>query len=222
MGRQALPLPGEARQDLWIIQDLAQRMGCNWDYRHVSEVFTEMASLMPALANITWERVERENHVTYPVDGPDVPGRDVVFDQGFPRPGGLGKLVAARYTPPDEMPDAEYPFILSTGRQLEHWHTGSMTRRATVLDAIEPSAVAQLSPGTIAQLGIAPGDMVRVTHAARRRGTRGAPGRRRAGRRGVHPVRLCGGGRESADQSEARSVREDPRVQVLCREGRGG
>jgi formate dehydrogenase major subunit len=87
----------------------------------------------------------------------------VVFDQGFPRPGGLGKLVAAKYTPPDEMPDAEYPFILSTGRLLEHWHTGSMTRRATVLDAIEPSAVAQLSRGTIAQLGIAPGDMVRVT-----------------------------------------------------------
>ena len=163
MGRAALPLPGEARQDLWIIQDLAQRMGCNWNYQHVSEVFTEMANLMPALANITWERVEREDHVTYPVDGPDVPGRDVVFDKGFPRPNGMAKLVAARYTPPDEMPDAEYPFILSTGRQLEHWHTGSMTRRATVLDAIEPNASAQLSRGTIEKLGIAPGDMVRVT-----------------------------------------------------------
>ncbi len=95
---------------------------------------------MPALANITWDRVEREDHVTYPVDGPDVPGRDVVFDKGFPRPGGLAKLVATKYTAPDEMPDAEYPFILSTGRQLEHWHTGSMTRRATVLDALEPNA----------------------------------------------------------------------------------
>src|SRR5215210_4911540 len=163
MGRQALPLPGEARQDLWIIQDLAHRIGCKWSYKHVSEVFTEMANLMPALANITWERVEREHHVTYPVDGPDVPGRDVVFEAGFPRPGGFAKLVAARYTPPDEVPDAEYPFILSTGRQLEHWHTGSMTRRATVLDAIEPDATAQLSRGTIEKLGIAPGDMVRVT-----------------------------------------------------------
>ena len=94
MGRAALPLPGEARQDLWIIQDLAQRMGCNWNYQHVCEVFTEMANLMPALANITWERVEREDHVTYPVDGPDVPGRDVVFDKGFPRPNGMAKLVA--------------------------------------------------------------------------------------------------------------------------------
>ena len=131
MGRKALPLPGEARQDLWIIQELAQRIGCNWNYKHVSEVFTEMASMMPALDNISWERVERENHVTYPVDGPDMPGHDVVFDKGFPRPNGLAKLVATKYTAPDEMPDAEYPFILTTGRQLEHWHTGAMTRRAS-------------------------------------------------------------------------------------------
>src|SRR5580704_16076747 len=162
MGRAALPLPGETRQDLWIIQDLAQRMGCNWNYKHVGEVFTEMASLMPALDNISWDRVEREDHVTYPVDGPDVPGRDVVFDKGFPRPGGFAKLVAAKYTPPDEVPDADYPFILTTGRQLEHWHTGAMTRRASVLDALEPAAVASVSRGTFAKLGIAPGDMIRV------------------------------------------------------------
>ena len=86
--------------------------------------------MMPALDNITWERVEREYAVTYPTDGPDMPGRDVVFDNGFPRPGGFAKLVATKLQPPDEVPDAEYPFILSTGRQLEHWHTGSMTRRA--------------------------------------------------------------------------------------------
>ncbi len=168
MGRMALPLPGDVRQDLWIIQDLAQRIGCTWNYTHVSEVFTEMQSLMPALANISWDRVEREDHVTYPTDGPDIPGRDVVFDKGFPRAGGVAKLVATRYTAPDEMPDAEFPFILSTGRQLEHWHTGSMTRRATVLDALEPTAIAQLSRGTISKLGIRAGDMVRVTT---RRGT---------------------------------------------------
>src|ERR1022692_405285 len=110
MGRQALPLPGEAKQDLWIIQDLAQRMGEKWNYKSVSEVFEEMARLMPALDNITWERVAREDHVTYPTDAPDQPGRDVVFDKGFPRPGGFGKLVAAKLTPPDETPDHDYPF----------------------------------------------------------------------------------------------------------------
>jgi formate dehydrogenase major subunit len=168
MGRQAIPLPGDTRQDLWIIIEIANRMGCGWNYKHVGEVFNEMASMMPALNHITWERVDREYAVTYPVDGPDVPGRDVVFDQGFPRPGGFAKLVAAKLQPPDEVPDAEYPFILSTGRQLEQWHTGSMTRRAEVLDAIEPSAIAQLSRGTIAKLGIQAGDRVRVTT---RRGT---------------------------------------------------
>ena len=163
MGRTALPLPGEARQDLWIIQDLAQRMGEKWNYQSVGEVFTEMANLMPALDNITWERVEREDHVTYPVDSPDKPGRDVVFDKGFPRPGGFGKLVAAKLQPPDETPDHDFPFILTTGRQLEHWHTGAMTRRSTVLDALEPGAVASLSRGTFEKLRIKPGDMVRVT-----------------------------------------------------------
>jgi formate dehydrogenase major subunit len=138
MGRKALPLPGEARQDLWIIQDLAQRLGEKWTYKHVSEVFEEMARLMPALDNITWDRVEREDHVTYPTDAPDLPGRDVVFDKGFPRPKGMAKLVAAKLTPPQETPDHDYPFILTTGRQLEHWHTGAMTRRASVLDALEP------------------------------------------------------------------------------------
>src|ERR1700676_2151908 len=163
MGRQALPLPGDTRHDLWIIQEIANRMGCGWTYEHVSEVFTEMASMMPALANISWERVEREHAVTYPTDGPDIPGRDVVFDKGYPRPGGFAKLVATKLTPPDEVPDAEYPFILTTGRQLEHWHTGAMTRRATTLDALEPSAVASVSRGTLSKLGIRPGDMIRVT-----------------------------------------------------------
>lgn len=168
MGRAALPLPGDARQDWWITVELAKRMGLDWTYAHPRDVYPEMASMMPALDNISWERVEREDAVTYPSDAPDKPGRDVVFDKGFPRPGGFGKLVAAKLQPPDETPDAEYPFILTTGRQLEHWHTGSMTRRATVLDALEPAPSAQLSRGTIAKLGIAPGDMVRVST---RRGT---------------------------------------------------
>ena len=168
MGRQALPLPGDARHDIRIIQEIANRMGCNWNYADVGEVYTEMASLMPSLDNISWERVMRESAVTYPADAPDKPGRDVVFDKGFPRPGGFGKLVAAKLQPPDEVPDHEFPFILTTGRELEHWHTGAMTRRATVLDALEPGAVASVSRGTIAKLGIKPGDMIRVST---RRGT---------------------------------------------------
>ena len=148
MGRKALPLPGDAKEDWWITVELAKHMGLNWTYTHPREVYPEMASMMPALDNISWERVEREDAVTYPSDAPDQPGRDVVFDKGFPRPGGFGKLVAAKLTPPAEDTDAEYPFILTTGRQLEHWHTGAMTRRATVLDALEPSPTAGVSRGT--------------------------------------------------------------------------
>jgi formate dehydrogenase major subunit len=168
MGRQALPLPGDTRLDWWLIQEIGRRMGLPWNYQGPDEIFTEMASLMPSLDNISWERVARESAVTYPADAPDQPGHDVVFDKGFPRPGGFGKLVAAKLQPPDETPDAEYPFILTTGRQLEHWHTGAMTRRASTLDALEPGAVASVSRGTIAKLGISPGDMIRV---ATRRGS---------------------------------------------------
>jgi formate dehydrogenase major subunit len=168
MGRQALPLPGGAKPDWWITQEIGRRIGMNWNYQHPRDIYTEMASLMPSLDNIPWDRVERESAVTYPSDAIDQPGHDVVFDKGFPRPGGFGKLVAAKLTPPNETPDHDFPFILTTGRQLEHWHTGAMTRRATVLDALEPGAVASVSRGTIERLGIKPGDMIRV---ATRRGT---------------------------------------------------
>src|SRR6516162_6753318 len=168
MGRCALLLPGEAKVDWWITQEIARRIGLAWNYRDPSEIYAEMASLMPALDNISWDRIEKESAVTYPSDAPDKPGHDVVFGDRFPTQDGRGKIVPAKILPPDERPDAEFPFVLSTGRQLEHWHTGAMTRRASTLDALEPGAVANLSRGTIAKLGIKPGDMVRVTT---RRGT---------------------------------------------------
>jgi formate dehydrogenase major subunit len=162
IGRKALDTPGEVRQDWWITQELARRLGLDWHYSHPSDVFAEMGKLMPSLNNITWERLERENAVTYPCDGPNQPGRDVVFGEGFPTASGRGKLVPAALTPPAEVPDAEYPLVLTTGRQLEHWHTGAITRRAEVLDALEPSSVASLSPDWLKRQGIAPGDQVRV------------------------------------------------------------
>jgi len=163
MGRAALPLPGEAKLDWWITQEIARRIGLDWSYRHPSEIYTEMASLMPALDNIAWDRVEKESAVTYPSDAPDKPGRDVVFADRFPTQDGRGKLVPARILPPDERPDAEFPFVLTTGRQLEHWHTGAMSRRAATLDALEPAAVANVSRGTLGRLGVEPGDLVRVS-----------------------------------------------------------
>ena len=134
IGRAALEMPGEAKQDWWIIQGIARRIGLKWEYDHPSDVFAEMSEIMPSLANITWDRLDRESAVTYPCDAPDTPGNEIVFAESFPTPSGRGKLVGAEVLPPDEMPDDEYPMILTTGRQLEHWHTGAITRRASVLD----------------------------------------------------------------------------------------
>jgi formate dehydrogenase major subunit len=162
LGRVALPMPGEAREDLWIIQEIARRLGLAWTYAHPKDVFAEMKLTMRSLDHITWERLERENSVTYPVDADDKPGNDIVFGEGFPTPTGRGKFVPAGLVPPAEEPDLDYPMVLTTGRQLEHWHTGAMTRRATILDLLEPEAVASLAPADLRKFGIRPGDMIRV------------------------------------------------------------
>ena len=162
IARPVVASPGDARQDWWIIQEIARRVGLDWNYRGPPEVFAEMAKTMPSLDNITWERLEREGAVTYPVDGPAEPGNDIIFTKGFPTASGRGKIVPAHIRPPDELPDAEYPMVLSTGRVLEHWHTGAMTRRAEVLDEIEPEAVAFMSPRELNRLNLTPGDMLRL------------------------------------------------------------
>ncbi len=162
MGRKALAAPGEAREDWQITVDLARRMGLGWDYARPADVFAEMTRVMRSLDNITWERLERESAVTYPCDAPNRPGNDIVFGDGFPTPDGRARLVPASIVPPDEQPDADFPMVLSTGRQLEHWHTGAMTRRASVLDSLEPEAVASLSSRDLHRLGAKPGDTVRL------------------------------------------------------------
>jgi len=162
LGRTALPLPGDARQDWWIIQEIARRMGLDWNYGHPRDVFAEMAAAMPSLANITWERLERESSVTYPCDAPDRPGHDIVFGEGFPTASGRGTFTPASIIAPAEEPDEQYPMVLTTGRQLEHWHTGAMTRRSRYLDALEPEAVASLHPGDLKRLGLIAGDRIRV------------------------------------------------------------
>ena len=163
MGRQAVAPPGEARQDWWIIQEIANRFGLGWRYEHPRDVFNEMGQIMPSLNNISWARLEREDAVTYPCNGEDVPGQEVIFGDGFPTGSGRGRFVPTELLPPNEVPDADFPFILTTGRVLEHWHTGAMTRRASMLDAIEPEAFATISPEDLLRQGVNPGDPIRVS-----------------------------------------------------------
>ena len=142
---------------------LAKRLGLNWEYTDPSQVFAEMKKGMNSLENITWDRLENENAVTYPSLSKEDPGQAIVFGDGFPRPEGRARFTPANIIAPDEIPDSDYPMILTTGRQLEHWHTGSMTRRSTVLDSVEPEANCSMHPKTIRALGVIPGDLVRLS-----------------------------------------------------------
>ena len=163
MGRQAVPPPGDARADWWIEVELAKRLDLGWTYASPADIFAEMKRNMRSLENITWERLSKENAVTYPSLSPEDPGQPIVFGDGFPRPDGRARFTPASVIAPDDVPDADYPMILTTGRQLEHWHTGSMTRRSVVLDAVEPEANCSLHPSTLRKLGVVAGEHVRLT-----------------------------------------------------------
>jgi formate dehydrogenase major subunit len=160
LGRQAIAPPGQARQDLWLVQAIAQRMGLPWNYGDVGEVFDEMRRNMPSIGGITWERLQREGAVVYPCHEEGDAGEPVVFHDHFPTASGRARFVPADIVPANERPDADYPLVLITGRQLEHWHTGSMTRRATVLDALEPDPVALLHPLDLAAAGLRAGEVL--------------------------------------------------------------
>ncbi len=172
LGKQAITPPGEARADLWIIQEMAKRIGLNWHYagEHygVAEVYEEMRQAMhAAIGGITWERLQRESSVTYPCHSEDDPGEHTVFTDHFATDDGKVHLVPAGLIPANEVPDAQYPFVLITGRQLEHWHTGSMTRRSEVLHAVEPMPTVSMCGADLQALGVQAGDVVTV---ASRRG----------------------------------------------------
>jgi formate dehydrogenase major subunit len=162
LGRRALTAPGEAKEDLWIIVELAKRLGLQWSYDSPKQVWAEMRECMDSIRGITWERLERDSSVTYPCENEGDPGQPVVFQTHFPTVTGRGKFVPADLITAAERPDAQYPMVLITGRQLEHWHTGAITRRSGVLDAIEPEPVASIHPLDLAAIGAKPGELVTV------------------------------------------------------------
>ncbi len=168
LARPAVEMPAGVQQDWWIIQQIGKAIGLDWNYQNVGEIYEEMRSVMPSIGGISWERLNREDVVTYPCLDAEDPGQPIIFSNGFPTKTGKMKLVPTNIIPPDEIPDAEYPFILTTGRLLEHWHTGAMTRRSNVLDHLEPEAVAVLHPKTLANLQIDAGARIKIST---RRGT---------------------------------------------------
>jgi formate dehydrogenase major subunit len=118
--------------------------------------------VMAPLAGVPWSRLQREGAVVTPAEREDLPGRAIVFTERFPTADGRATLVPARFAPGPEQPDAEFPFVLATGRVLEHWHTGAMTRRAEVLDALAPQPRISLHPDDAARLGVRDGAPLRL------------------------------------------------------------
>src|SRR5690242_5292484 len=162
LGRKVLDPPGQARPDWEVEQDIARRLGLDWNYGSPSEVFDEMVALMPSYKNLRYDNLGLSGKL-YPNADPDhTDGTIVMFDERFNTDDGLAHLVPAQWLPPKELPDAEYPLVLNTGRLLEHWHTGSMTRRSFALDAIAPIAEVYMHPKDAADRGLAHGAMARA------------------------------------------------------------
>ncbi len=165
--RTALHPRGEARADWQILCDLAKRVearlgranSARWDYADPAEVFAEMASVVPDFAGVTYDRIDKLG-LQYPVWNKDHPGTPTLFTESFPR--GRGKFTPLEFIPVMEQADDEFPFILTTGRVLEHWHGGTMTRHSA-LDDVYPEARIQINPADAGMHGIADGMPVRVT-----------------------------------------------------------
>ena len=163
LGRKVLDAPGDARVDWEIVQEVAQRVGLDWDYDSPREVFDEMAELTTGYGTLSYDNLGPSGKL-YPNPDPEhSDGTIVLFTERFNTEDGLAHIVPAEWLPPRELPDDEFPFVLNTGRLLEHWHTGSMTRRSFALDAIEPRAEVYLHPADAANLGLEDGGMARVS-----------------------------------------------------------
>jgi len=162
VSHKAVDSPGEARGDFEILMDLTNRLGLPTKFRVAEDVMQEIAQVTPSWAGVTYDRLEGAG-LQYPVPTPDHPGTAFLFDEDFPTTDGRATFVAVEYTDPVELPDDEYPFVMNTGRQLYHWHTGTMTRRASGLDAREPTAIVEIHPDDASLLGVREGDLVRLT-----------------------------------------------------------
>jgi formate dehydrogenase major subunit len=167
VGRKALDAPGQAREDWRIVSELSTAFGYPMAYDSPSEVFDEMTSLAPSYAGLTHDNLGLTGKL-WPCPDLETDGTAVLFGDSFPTPDGLGRFVPAEFTPAAEPPDEEYPFVLNTGRLLEHWHTGTMTRRSRALNAIAPEARVEIHPDDIAALGAKDGGRV---HVSSRRGS---------------------------------------------------
>jgi len=176
--RKAIEPVGESRDDVWIVKELAQRLielgvvsplndarFAGWGYDSPADVMAEVNALTPIYGGITYERLNGGEQLQWPVPSEEHPGTPILHVGRFSR--GVGHFEAVEHTEPDELPDEEYPLMLTNGRVLYHWHGGEMTRRARGLKAMYPEAEVQISPSDAEEQGIEDGELMKV---ASRRG----------------------------------------------------
>jgi formate dehydrogenase major subunit len=168
LGAPVLEMPGEARLDWEIVQEVSRRIGYPMHYGSASEIFDEFAALTSSYATLRHDNLGPDGKLWPNPDPEHEAGPTVLFDDAFPTANGRAKLVPAEWTAAPELPDDDYPFVLNTGRLLEHWHTGAMTRRSRALDAIAPEAFVSIHPADAKELGVGEGDRVEI---ASRRGS---------------------------------------------------
>jgi len=158
--RRAVNPPGTAMKDSLIIMELSKRMGYEMNYPHTVEIFREMGQAWPALAGMSYARLE-DGGLQWPCPTPEHPGTQFLFKGGFPR--GNGRFTLVKYNPSAEETDTDYPFILTTGRQLFQYHTGSMTRRVKPIDQVSPESYIEINPEDARSLAIEAGSKVKVS-----------------------------------------------------------
>jgi formate dehydrogenase major subunit len=168
VGPKTLNAPGQARLDWELVCEISTRMGYPMTYGSAEEIFAEFTALAPSYGGLDYDNLRPTGKLWPCPDPQNSDGIQLLFGDGFPTPSGRGKFVPVDHGPAAELPDAEYPFILNTGRLLEHWHTGTMTRRSKALDTIEPEAICELNPEDLAEIGLPAGGMVTLST---RRGT---------------------------------------------------
>ena len=157
--RKACEPPGQARADLDVLLELSARIGLPAPFRAAAHVMEEIAAVTPSWAGVTYDRLDFAG-LQYPVPDRVHGGTPFLFAERFPTPDGRATMTPVRYLPPSELPDDDYPFVMGTGRQMVHWHTGTMSRRAKGLDAREPVPTVEIHPADARRLGVHDGDQV--------------------------------------------------------------
>ncbi len=163
--RKAVNSPGVAQSDLDIIDQIYKRVAVAGDLTEkpkAAVIFDEAAALWPAMAGINYERLEQQS-LQWPCPSADHPGTEFLFQDTFPREGGKALFTPVPFVSSKELPDKEYPYVLTTGRELFHYHTGTMTRRSSGLNMIAPEAFVEVNPADADVLGVAQGEFLTVT-----------------------------------------------------------